>query len=136
VTADADVSGGAATLYVSPTPYSDTTGANAPYQNINVAPTMGTTSVNFVNATYNGSGAASNAISTLIGFHKDAFSFVSADLEMPNGVDFAARKVMDGISMRIVRDYDINNDTIPARIDVFYGYKTIRPELACRIIGN
>lgn len=68
-------------------------------------------------------------------FHKDAFAFVSADLEMPEGVHFAARKVLDGISMRVVRQYDINNDNIPCRIDVFYGYKTIRPELAVRVTG-
>lgn len=66
-------------------------------------------------------------------FHKDAFAFVSADLLLPSGVDFAARKVMDGISMTIVRDYDINNATLPCRIDVLYGYKTIRPELAVRV---
>ena len=55
---------------------------------------------------------------------------------MPSGVDFAARKVMDGISMRIVRQYDINNDRLPCRIDVLYGYKTIRPQLACRLAAN
>ena len=66
-------------------------------------------------------------------YQKNAFAFVSADLEMPEGVHFAARKVVDNISMRIVRQYDINNDQIPCRIDVFYGYKTIRPELACRV---
>jgi|TARA_Y100000310_G_scaffold304804_1_gene344338 hypothetical protein len=71
-----------------------------------------------------------------MGFHKDAFAFATADLVMPNGVDFAAREVMDGISMRIVRDYDINNDKFPCRIDVLYGYKAIRPELACRIGVN
>lgn len=68
-------------------------------------------------------------------FHKNAFAFVSADLEMPQGVHFASRKVIDGISMRIIRQYDINNDNIPCRIDVFYGYKTIRPELAVRVTG-
>ncbi|MGI9489086.1 MAG: P22 phage major capsid protein family protein [Geminicoccaceae bacterium] len=67
-----------------------------------------------------------------MGFHKDAFTFATADLVMPRGVDFAAREVYDGISMRIVRDYDINNDNLPCRIDVLYGYKTVRPELACR----
>lgn len=67
-----------------------------------------------------------------LGYHKEAFAFATADLVMPKGMDFAAREVMDGISMRIVRDYDINNDTMPCRIDVLYGYKTIRPELACR----
>jgi len=66
-------------------------------------------------------------------YHKDAFTFATADLIMPDGVDFASRQVFDGISMRIVRQYDINNDTIPARIDVLHGQSTIRPELAVRI---
>jgi hypothetical protein len=35
--------------------------------------------------------------------------------------------------MRIVRQYDINNDLFPCRLDVLYGYKAIRPQLACRI---
>lgn len=67
-----------------------------------------------------------------LGYHKDAFVFATADLVMPKGVDFAAREVFDGISMRIIRDYDINNDTLPCRIDVLYGFKTVRAELACR----
>lgn len=67
-----------------------------------------------------------------LAYHKDAFAFATADLQMPQGVDFAARQVMDGISMRVVRQYDINNDNFPCRIDVLYGYKTIRPELAVR----
>lgn len=67
-----------------------------------------------------------------MGFHKDAFAFATADLVMPQGVHFAAREVLDGISMRVVRNYDINNDNFPCRIDVLYGYKAIRPELACR----
>lgn len=66
-------------------------------------------------------------------YHRDAFAFATADLVLPKGVDFSAREVLDGISMRIVRQYDINNDQFPCRIDVFYGYKAIRPQLACRI---
>lgn len=69
-------------------------------------------------------------------YHKDAFAFATADLQMPDGVDFAKRDVMDGISLRIVRAYDINNDNFPCRIDVLYGYKTIRPQLACRLGFN
>lgn len=67
-----------------------------------------------------------------LGFHKDAFAFATADLVMPKGVDFSAREVMDGISMRVVRQYDINNDKFPARLDILYGYKTIREQLAVR----
>lgn len=68
-----------------------------------------------------------------MGYHRDAFAVAFADLIMPKGVDFSAREVLDGISMRVVREYDINNDRFPCRIDVLYGYKTIRPQLACRI---
>lgn len=71
-----------------------------------------------------------------LGFHRDAFAFATADLVMPKGVDFSAREVMDGISIRIVRQYDINNDNLPCRLDVLYGYKAIRPELAVRLGFN
>ena len=80
---------------------------------------------------------AANADYTIsCAYHRDAFAFATADLVMPSGVDFAAREVYDGISMRIVRDFDINNDNFPCRIDILYGYKTIRPELACRLGFN
>ena len=76
---------------------------------------------------------ASETLRTSLAFHKDAFAFVSADLLMPKGVDFAARQTFDGISMSIVRDFNITNYTMPTRIDVLYGFKAIRPELAVRI---
>ena len=81
-------------------------------------------------------GGASAVYKPSLAFHKDAFTFATADLVMPGGVDFAAREVMDGISMRIVRQYDINNDKFPARLDVLYGYKTLRAELAARLLSN
>lgn len=81
-------------------------------------------------------GGASAIYKPSLAFHKDAFAFATADLVMPQGVDFASRQVLDGVSMRIVRQYDINNDKFPCRLDVLYGYKTIRPELACRILSN
>ena len=89
---------------------------------------------------------ASGAVVTMLGnansqyaqnlvYHKDAITFATADLLMPQGVDMASRQVHNGISMRIVRQYDINNDRLPCRIDVLYGYSTIRPQMACRIWG-
>jgi hypothetical protein len=71
-----------------------------------------------------------------LAFHENAFTFATADLVMPQGVDFSAREVYDGISMRIVRQYAISTDTMPCRIDVLYGYKTIRPQIACQILSN
>ena len=69
-------------------------------------------------------------------FQRDAFAFVTADLVMPKGVDFSAREVLDGVSMRIVRAYDINNDKFPCRLDVLWTAKSIRPNLACRMEFN
>ena len=69
-------------------------------------------------------------------YHKDAFAVAFADLVKPTGVDFCSRQVMDGISLRVVRDYDINNDKFPCRIDVMYGYKTLRSQMACRLGTN
>jgi len=76
---------------------------------------------------------ANETLDTSMVFHKNAFTFATADLVMPQGVDFAAREVLDGISMRIVRQYDIANDKFPCRLDVLYGYKAIRPTWACRV---
>ena len=81
-------------------------------------------------------GTASTAYSTSLAYHRDAFTFVTADLVQPQGVDFAAREVMDGISMSIVRQFQINDRSFPCRVDVLYGYKTIRPQLACRIANQ
>lgn len=81
-------------------------------------------------------GAASKTYDCGLAYHSDAFAFATADLVMPDGVDFKARKVIDGISLRLVRQYDINNDQMPCRLDVLYGYETIRPELACRIASK
>ena len=79
-----------------------------------------------------GAGASESLNSDLV-FHRDAFAFATADLMMPKGVDFAAREVYDGVSLRIVRQYDIANDKFPCRLDVLYGYKTIRPQMAARL---
>jgi hypothetical protein len=80
-------------------------------------------------------GAASSQYAQNLVYHKDAITFATADLLMPQGVDMASRQVHNGISMRIVRQYDINNDRLPCRIDVLYGFSTIRPQMACRIWG-
>jgi hypothetical protein len=81
-------------------------------------------------------GTLSSEHTTSLLYHKDAFTFATADLIMPGGVDFARREVQDGISLRIIRNYDINNDNLPCRIDVLYGYKTLRPEWAARCHFN
>lgn len=80
-------------------------------------------------------GAASGQYPQNLIYHKDAIAFATADLLLPQGVDMASRAVHNGISLRIVRQYDINNDRMPCRVDVLYGYSTIRPQLGCRLWG-
>ena len=119
---------------------------------VSTAVTMATaTSITFTPAIVM-SGATQNVISTAIAgqlivkmgtpsrvlrqslfHHKDAFVFGTADLLMPKGVHFSAREVLDGISMRIVQQYTISDDAFPARIDVLFGHKTVRPQLAVKV---
>ena len=80
-------------------------------------------------------GTASTQYPQNLIYHKDAITFATADLLLPQGVDMAARAVHNGISLRVVRQYDINNDRMPCRIDVLYGYSTIRPQMASRLWG-
>jgi len=80
-------------------------------------------------------GAASTQYPQNLIYHKDAISFATADLLLPNGVDMASRQVHNGISMRVVRQYDINNDRLPCRIDVLYGFSVIRAPMAVRLWG-
>ena len=80
-------------------------------------------------------GTASTQYPQNLVYHKDAITFATADLLLPQGVDMASRQVHNGISLRIVRQYDINNDRMPCRIDVLYGFAVIRPAMACRLWG-
>jgi hypothetical protein len=83
-----------------------------------------------------GTGASGSYVQSMC-YHKDAFTFVTADLpDVSKFGAWGARQTQDGISMSISRQYDITNFRIPCRIDVLYGYKTIRPNLACRIHAN
>jgi len=68
-------------------------------------------------------------------YHRDAITFATADLLMPGGVMMGKRDNHNGISIRIVQQYDINNDRMPCRLDVLYGSNVIRPEMACRVWG-
>jgi len=81
------------------------------------------------------SGSASTSYPVNIAFQRQAFTLGTADLELPNGVHFAGRETYDGISLRVIRQYDINTNTIPCRIEVLCGWKTVRPEWAVKVCG-
>jgi hypothetical protein len=117
--------GGAGTMSIAPA-INGVTGS--PQQNV-VTTVNASAALTFANT-------ASTATGLSLAFHPDAFTFATADLVMPGGVDMASRVVKDGISMRAVRQYSISDDTFPIRIDVLWGAVAMRPQLACRLCAN
>ena len=121
----------------------DTTASGGSYANVPISPAIYTPvsalatvdSFPQSSATVTFLGAASSQFPQNLAYHKDAIAFATADLLMPQGVDMASRQVHNGISLRVVRQYDINNDRMPCRIDVLYGYSVIRPQMAVRLWG-
>jgi hypothetical protein len=98
------------------------------FQNVTIPTTSSTAAVTQFNST--GTVSPQNII-----MHRNAFTLAVADLELPEGVHFAGRASDKeiGLSMRVVRQYTINNDSIPTRLDVLYGWAPLYPELACRV---
>ena len=124
VTANTTSSSGAMTIPISPAIKTTTA-----FQTVDALPAD--------NAALVFNGAESTQSPTGIAHHKDAFTLAMADLPLPKGTDMAARVSDDqlGMSIRLIRDYDITTDKFPCRLDVLYGWAVLRPELACRISG-
>ena len=80
-------------------------------------------------------GTGSTAYPQNLGFHKNAFALVTCPLEMPDGAAFKARESHNGLSVRVVKDYDIDSDDDIIRLDILYGRKAIYPDLAARLWG-
>lgn len=120
VVADATANGsGQATITVSPAIIT-----SGPYQTVSAAP-ADNAAITRVSANY-----VAN-----LAFHKNAFGLVTCPLELPDGAAFKARESHNGYSVRVVKDYDIDNDEDIIRLDILYGVKTIYPELACVLMG-
>ena len=73
-------------------------------------------------------------LSQSLAFHKDALVFASVDMGLPKGVDMSARHSHEGISMRLVRQYQIGTDKYPSRFDILFGYQILRQEYCVRVI--
>ena len=123
VTADVSSDGaGNATIPISPPIISA-----GQYKNVtNAAPDNGAITV---------IGAANTLSPQGLAYHKNAFTLATADLILPGGVDTAVRAAdkAAGISVRMIRQYDINTDNFPQRLDVLFGWAELYPEWSCRI---
>ncbi len=67
-------------------------------------------------------------------FHPHAFAFVTRPLSAPAGVESYVT-TWNGLSLRVVRGYDIRYKKEMLSMDVLYGFKTVYPELAVRYLG-
>jgi hypothetical protein len=116
-------SGGSASVTVSPAII--TAGQ---FQNVYVSATSSSAVVTPFNNT--GTVSPQNII-----LHRNCETLACADLELPAGVVFAGRASDKelGLSIRVVRQYTINNDSVPCRMDVLYGWAMLYPELGCRV---
>lgn len=76
-------------------------------------------------------GAAGDVLRNAIAFAPDFVTFATADLNVPKGCDMASKMVMDGFSLRFVRDFDIHEGDMQSRFDILFGTQVLYPEYGC-----
>lgn len=103
---------------------------SGPYQNVSAAPAN--------DATINYFGTAATGYPQNLVFHENAFALVTVPLEMPDSAGWKARQTDEdaGLSVRLVKAYDIENDVEIIRADILYGTDAIYPDLATRVSGT
>ena len=71
-----------------------------------------------------------------LAFHPMAFAYVTRPLLDPNGQGVESYVTSyNGISLRVTRGYDQKFKRSVYSMDVLYGFKTVYPELAVRVLG-
>ena len=118
---------------VSPTIYLGLSDSTAAKRNVCSASGAALALTDFNSKTLTFHGAASTTYRQNLMYHRDAFTFVTADLPLMDDAHKCVRMTKDGISLRVWQASDIRNDELLLRIDVLYGFKTLRPAWACRI---
>jgi len=122
VTADTTSSGGAMTIPISPSIIVD--GA---LQTVTASPADG--------AALTFAGTEDTSYPVNIAYHKDCFTLACRPLEIPQSVTWGARESYNGLSVRAIKAYDIDEDKEVLRFDVLYGVLCQNPSFGCRIIG-
>lgn len=109
-------------VQVSPAFYTATSGG---LQNIDALP-QGGAAVTIV-------GAASTGSIQNIAYHKNAFRMVSVPLVMPKAVEWAVQETYQGITVAIIRAFDVLQRRMITRMDFLGGLAGERVEWACRL---
>lgn len=83
-------------------------------------------------------GNASTATTLGMAFHRDVATLVSADLPIPENVDWAGRASDDqiGLSVACIRDFIIKDRSFPTRLDLLVGFALLRGELGTVFYGG
>lgn len=101
--------------------------ASGPQQNVSATPAD--------NAALSIIGTKADSYGINLAYAKDFATFVTADLPLPPKKD-SSRRVYEGISLRIINDFDTRNDQFLTRVDVLYGSAVLRPEYAVRVAND
>ena len=101
--------------------------ATGAFKNVSAAPGDG--------VAINVAGATTVATQLSAAFHRDAFVFGCADLDVPGGTDMAYRATDPdtGLSVRVIRDYNVVSDQWVTRFDILFGFNTLYEQLCCRV---
>lgn len=118
---------------VSPTIYLGLSDATAAKQNVCKSDGSKLALTDFNSQTLTFVGNASTTYRQNLMYHKEAFAFVTADLPLMDDAHKCVRMNQDGFSLRVWQGSDIRNDELLMRIDILYGFKTLRPYWSCRV---
>lgn len=104
-----------------------------PKQNVCSSASAQLATTDFNSQTLTAVGSASTTYRHNLMYHKEAFTFVTADLPLVGDAESCVRRQQDGISLRVWKGSDIVNNRMLMRIDLLWGFASIRPAWACRI---
>lgn len=114
----ANANSGATSISVFPSIVPSDAGAAVQYQTVDSSPADA--------ANINLATKPSEVYRKNIAYAPESVTLATADLVMPKGVHEAARRVYDGISLRMVTQYEIGTDQLATRLDVIYGSLNVR----------
>lgn len=114
---------GQVTLTLNEPIYSSASGS---LQNVSALPVDETGTLTFV-------GAASTTYKHSLMFHKKAFRVCSVPLVMPTNAEIAEQVTEQGITIALIRDFDVKTRKMITRLDFLGTILAVRPSHACRV---
>lgn len=120
--ADSGATTGPATLTISPPIIT-----SGPYQTVDAAPAD--------DAAINVEGTGGTQYPQNMCFHKEAIALAMVEMEIPEGASFSSRASDDGVSIRLIKDYDITNDVQKCRFDIQFATDLVHHNMAVRLTG-